>query len=223
VRRRVLTRVAAAVLAGLVSAGCSVFGDRSGYESSAYTVIDRPAPDLEIRTYAPRVAAEVRVPMGDWQSDAAFRTLFRYITGANEGAQDVAMTTPVEMTPRGASDGADIAMTTPVESSEDADGMMRMQFFLPASYTVDTAPVPTDPAVAIVAVPEKRFAVRRFAGFGFESSVARETRALLADLSGAERWRAAAAPVAMFYDPPWTLPFFRRNEVAVAVEPTGGS
>ncbi|PRC49286.1 heme-binding protein, partial [Mycobacterium sp. ITM-2017-0098] len=26
-------------------------------------------------------------------------------------------------------------------------------------------------------------------------------------------------PVAWFYDPPWTLPFRRRNEVAVAVTP----
>jgi hypothetical protein len=26
-------------------------------------------------------------------------------------------------------------------------------------------------------------------------------------------------PVAWFYDPPWTLPFRRRNEVAVTVTP----
>lgn len=32
-------------------------------------------------------------------------------------------------------------------------------------------------------------------------------------------WTPSGAPVAYFYDPPWTLPFLRRNEVAVPVAP----
>ena len=30
-------------------------------------------------------------------------------------------------------------------------------------------------------------------------------------------WHITAEPVAWFYDPPWTLPWRRRNEVAAAV------
>jgi hypothetical protein len=37
----------------------------------------------------------------------------------------------------------------------------------------------------------------------------------------ATSWRASGPAVDWFYDPPWTLPMLRRNEVAVPVTQAG--
>jgi len=52
-------------------------------------------------------------------------------------------------------------------------------------------------------------------------SRAQEFEAFLARALEGSPWIAVGEPVALFYDPPWTLPFLRRNEVAVRVEPRG--
>ena len=88
-------------------------------------------------------------------------------------------------------------------------------FVLPLSAAA--APEPEDPRVRIVRLSAQTFAVLRFSGFGRKGDVAAKTAELTAALE-ASPWRPAAAPTSYFYDPPWTLPFLRRNEVAVAVE-----
>jgi len=200
-----------ALLSALLLSGCSLFGDRSSYEHPDYRVVERLGDEVEIRRYAPQLAAETTVTPDE--SDAAFRRLFDYISGNNSGGGEIAMTVPVET----ARAGDEIAMTVPVERADAAEGE-RMRFFLPSGKTLDTAPRPLDPRVRLVAVPEKTEAVLRFGGFGGDAKVARKQRELLqaVERSG---WRAEGEPVAYFYDPPWTLPFFRRNEVAVTVEP----
>ncbi len=202
------------VSCSLLIAGCSVFGDRSGYEEPGYTVVDRVGETIEIRTYAPRVAAEARVESEDLDDgrDAAFRLLFDYISGSNKSAAKIAMTVPVESI--GGSEK--IAMTTPVESARAEDNRVYMRFFLPAKYDRETAPKPDDARVKIIEVPGQSVAVLRFSGFGGEASVAENMRELQASLA-ATLWRPRSQPVVYFYDPPWTLPFFRRNEVVVPV------
>ena len=217
-----LLRLVAMLAASAVLAGCSVFGIRSGTEQVPYELVADLGDDLEVRRYPARVAAEARVPAeaegedGDDPMGRAFRLLFDYIKGANDGGREIAMTAPVE-TQR----GAEIAMTAPVETRDAAaasgDGTAAMRFFLPASYTMDGAPRPTDPRLRLVEVPARTLAVLRFSGFGGRASVAEERRALLARLEDGA-WQATGEPVALFYDPPWTLPFLRRNEVAVPVE-----
>lgn len=202
------------VAAGLL-AGCSVFGVRSGYEQPPYEVVEEIGDAIEVRRYGARVAAESRVETADRDEgmDDAFMLLFDYITGANQTEASIAMTAPVET----AQTSEEIAMTVPVESARNDDGILYMRFFLPAEYNAETAPRPTDPKVSIVALPEQTFATLRFTGLGSESSVTAKKQELLASLDGTP-WRPTAKPVALFYDPPWTIPFLRRNEVAVAVE-----
>ena len=122
------------------------------------------------------------------------------------------MTVPVESAAR----GEEIAMTTPVETAPAADGGYAMRFFLPSSYTLASAPEPTDPRVRIVAVPETTEAVLSFTGSRSPERVADEQERLLSALASSA-WRPTGPPVALFYDPPWTIPFLRRNEVAVPV------
>jgi len=89
---------------------------------------------------------------------------------------------------------------------------------MPAAYTMETLPVPRDPAVQLVVVPAETCAVLKFSGTGSVRAVETHTADLLSGLATGS-WIPRAEPVAWFYDPPWTLPPLRRNEVAVRVEP----
>jgi hypothetical protein len=210
--------LAAGVAAALVLSGCTVFGIRSGTEQPTYTVVDRLGEAVEIRRYGPRVAAETTVAAGSERGgrSQAFRKLFDYISGANQAAARISMTVPVETA---AGTGTRIAMTAPVETGFAGDGVT-MRFLLPAAFTAETAPAPTDPAVRIVSLPETTLAVLRFTGSTGERAVGARQADLAATLATAT-WEPAGTSFAMFYDPPWTLPFLRRNEVAVAVTPRG--
>lgn len=199
-----------ALVAPLLLAGCTVFGVRS-VDEPPFTVVDRPADGVEVRRYASRVAAEVRLAAEESRPESrAFRLLFDYISGANAGAREIAMTAPVEQA------GTAIAMTAPVEIGQGADDFV-MRFFLPDGFTLATAPEPDDPRVVLVGLEAEHVAVTGFTGWWTRASVARRQAALVALLSETA-WQPAGAPTAWFYDPPWTLPFFRRNEVVVPVE-----
>jgi hypothetical protein len=176
-------------------------------ETPDYEVVERLAEDIEIRRYAPRVAAET-VAEG---SSAAFRRLFDYISGANAGGAEVAMTAPVEEAP-----GAEIAMTAPVETTEAEGEAVRMRFFLPAKYDMESAPAPTDPQVRLVAFPARTEAALRYSGLPLESR-AQSREARLKEAVAASDWAAAGPAVRYYYDPPWRLPWSRRNEVAMPV------
>jgi hypothetical protein len=189
-----------------------VFGIRL-YEEPHYDVIDRIADRVEIRRYAPRLAAEVELPItGEIGRNEAFRLLFAYIAGANRtsasGYDRIAMTVPVEVR-----DMKRIAMTVPVQSSE-TDRMVRMQFFLPVKYNRENAPKPMDDRVRLVTIPEETIAVLRFSGSG--GDFAERQTELITRLAGL-RWRPRDEPYTLYYDAPFTLPFLRRNEAAVAV------
>ncbi len=206
-------RAVLAFVGVLATAGCSVVGIRGDTPEPPSTLVARLDDSTEIRLYAARVAAEARMARqdGEDRANAAFRLLFDYISGANALAQPIEMTAPVATTPQ------KIEMTAPVATRDDGD-VYTMRFFLPPRFDAQSAPRPTDPRVEIVAAPEQLMAVRRFTGSRDEAPV-EQARAALIDSLDASQWRAKGAPEAWFYDPPWTLPFLRRNEVAVEVAP----
>ena len=137
-----------------------------------------------------------------------------YIFGGNTTRSSIAMTAPVAQS--AAAGPQKIAMTAPVIQSATADGSWRVQFIMPARYTRENLPAPTDPSVRIVELPAQNYAVLRFTGRRDAKAVATHTRQLTGSLAGGA-WRASGEPTAWFYDPPWTLPFLRRNEVAAPV------
>ncbi len=203
----------AAIASGLALFACSAVGARQA-EEPAYKIVAE-AGWAEIRQYGPRIAAETVVD-GDEEGtrSAGFRRLAGYIFGDNQGGTKIAMTAPVAQE----SAGAKIAMTAPVSQTQDASGRWRIRFFMPASFTMQTLPKPNDPAVMLVPVPPEMFAVLRFSGSIGAQAVAAHTADLVRGLENSA-WRPAGAPVAWFYDPPWTLPPLRRNEVAIPVSP----
>jgi len=195
----------------LALAGCSVVGIRSGTEEPKYRVIDT-AGQVQIREYAPRLAASVTVP-GDEISarSAGFRRLARFIFGANSAESEISMTAPVTQSAA----GAKIAMTAPVAQARSG-GDWVISFYMPSKYSLASLPKPVDPGIVIAQIPAETDAVYRFSGIPGAAAVGKARAVLLRQLAGSD-WVVTGEPFEWFYDPPWTIPWARRNEVAVAV------
>lgn len=183
-----------AVAAALGLAGCRA--TRAGYESAPYVVV-RSNGKFELRDYPALTVVETPMasPSG---SDGSFMRLFRFITGANEGKQKIAMTTPVFMS------GSATNLT--------------MVFVLPAQFKTASVPKPTDGALTVRELPPGRFAVLRFSG-GRNAKNETETLAKLKAWMEAEKLGVLSPPVYGYFDPPWTPAFLRRNEVMVRTKP----
>lgn len=179
----------------------------------------RRSGDFELRRYAPMIVAETFVP-GDLSeaSGEGFRVIAGYIFGNNvsvrgTGSEKVAMTAPVTMEAA----PEKIAMTAPVTMDAVATGGYRMHFVMPSAYTLETLPRPLDARVRLREIPAQRMAVVRFSGFAGEGKVRERTNELL-DWLRSEGLQPAGSPQLARYDPPWTLPFLRRNEVMVPLD-----
>lgn len=177
-------------------------------EEPAYTVVSSHE-DFEVRAYAGYVVAEVLIPGGrDAADHDGFRLLFRYISGANRPAQQLAMTVPVTTT---AVESVEIPMTAPVSRIAEGGGH-RVQFVLPAGYTLDTAPAPTDSRVQLREVPPMQVAVIRYSGTWSERNEARHLEKLRSAVAAAGL-SVAGPPVLSRFNAPYVPPFFRRNEI----------
>ena len=197
-------------IALLVVGAASVGPIMSRVEQPDYRVVDS-AGNLEIRDYGPMIVAETETT-GERERaiGAGFRLIADYIFGNNSAASKVAMTAPVLQ------QGSEkIAMTAPVMQQGDGQ-TWRVRFVMPVRYTMETLPTPRNPAVRLAAVPGRRFAVLRFSGRAGADNLKRHTEELQG-LVSARKLQVRSTPVYAFYDPPWTLPFMRRNEVMVEV------
>ena len=196
-------------------AGLALFGINHVFEQPRYIVRQDLGQHLEIRDYPPAAAVETTAggATRNQASDTAFRLLFAYIAGENAGSQTIAMTAPVQQKP------ALIAMTAPVRVDTTANGEMVMRFFLPAKQAADP-PKPNDPRVRVVMTPAATVAALRYSGNPTDAARAMHEKELLTRLA-ATSWRPAGAPYFLGYDPPFAIPFVKRNEVVVEV--TAGS
>jgi len=201
-----LARVSGITVVTLLSAGNAMA------EEAKYTVL-REDDGFELRRYEPHILAETTVD-GEFEDagNKAFSRLFKYISGDNKQQQKVAMTSPVGQEPA----SQEIAMTSPVGQQEQ-DGKWVVSFMMPASFTLETTLVPTDPRVSIRQVPARHVAAVRYSGTWSEKGYRR-------NLEGLQGWmeasglRPAGEPLWARYDPPFMPWFLRRNEILVPVE-----
>jgi len=193
-----------------------------GLEGPAYKVLER-GEDYEIREYeAYTVASTSMAKVGEPYSmddvasgGAAFNALAAYLFGANDEGKSMEMTTPVTTTSLG-----------------------EMRFYLKKGGGVTTDrpfPEPLNEKeegfndkgrVNIAEIPPSRLAVRRFTGFVTEGEVARQKGVLLSSLAvdgiEVDVPHGAVVPHVVFqYNPPYTIPIVRRNEIAVPVREPG--
>jgi hypothetical protein len=205
-RRRILW-----IIAGIVAIGIAAWGPIvSNVEQAKYEVVESQG-DIQIRDYVPMIVAEAEVSGERKEAiNQGFRIIADYIFGNNAPKQNVAMTAPVIQQP-----SEKIAMTAPVIQQADGN-KWKVRFVMPASYTMDTLPKPNNEAVKLERVPGKRFAVIRFSGMAGEDSLKEHTDELNTFLKD-KKLNALSSATYAFFNPPWTLPFLRRNEVMVEI------
>lgn len=181
-------------------------------EEPRFRVLERDGA-YELREYAPYLVAETRVT-ADFEraGNAAFRRLFRYISGHNTTRQKIAMTAPVTQS---RPPGEKIAMTAPVTQVAADQGYL-VAFVVPAKYTLDTVPAPNDPTVRIREIPSQRVAVWRYSGRWTAANYGQH-EAELRRAMAARGIRATGAPILARYNPPFMPGFMRRNEVLIPV------
>jgi hypothetical protein len=198
----------------LMLSGCSVFGIHSEKEAR-YTILDQQG-DFELREYQPLVLAQTSFEgQLDDDSGEAFRRLFAYISGENEGELSISMTAPVLAGERNETKGKSIAMTAPVIAGEKTLGWT-FAFVLPESYTINNAPVPSDANVRLIEVRSKLVAAMRYSGW-WDQEVFNGHSETLQSWIESKKLESVSLPKFAGYDPPWTLPFLRRNEILMDV------
>lgn len=200
------------VTSTLLSA-CSMFGN-SGVDIAPYNVLEKDG-SIEIRRYDTMVLATADMPGGmDKGDNQAFQKLFDYISGANVDADKIAMTAPVFMEEK--PEGHKIKMTAPVFMNEN-ENRETMSFVLPSNFTFETTPKPTDPDVRLEKVDDFTVAAIEFTGFLSESNIETHRQTLENWIKASNYTQTAPYQIAG-YDPPWTIPFLRHNEVLIPVE-----
>ena len=194
---------------------------------------------IELRRYPSFIVAETFVE-GDMDaaSGKGFRAIADYIFGnnvsagsaPNQGPEKISMTAPVTMEPLKPA-SQKIAMTAPValqpvpnpgQVSQEPQAMQganrwRVHFVMPSAYTLDTLPKPNNPAVQLRKVPAKTWAVLSYSGLNTEAGTQQRTDELVAWLA-AQKIKTTGSPQLARYNPPWTLPMFRRNEIMLETE-----
>lgn len=191
-------------------------------ETVNFVILSR-TDQYEIREVEPFFIAETTMP-GKYGFDfngasQSFNVLAEYLFGKNTMKESMEMTTPV-FTRKTQSDGERMEMTTPVitRKLEDQD-KWQMSFVMPSKYGANL-PLPKDSSVRIREVPRKIVAVAAFSGFVTDDEVTRRELKLRDALKNDPEFQVkegASVEVAQ-YNPPFTLPFTRRNEIALEVE-----
>lgn len=197
-----------------------VFGKSNIEEPAFKLLLDRTgvAVPYQLREYGKRVAVETK--MGGESDRSPFMKLAGYIgvvgQPANEGGTSIDMTAPVIRTD---GKGTKIAMTAPVVREE---GMM--QFILPAEYdSLQKVPKPTDPTVVVKEIAPSVGAVKQYTG-SYDQDLCRKWAIALREQlreDGVELSEEFVLQSYQFwgYNPPFTLPMFRRNEVWIPLTP----
>ena len=177
------------LMAGLAMLVVTACATSRGSYGTAPYKVTRSDGGFEIRDYAELKTANT----AKGEDNKSFMQLFRYIEGENATKEKISMTTPVFM---------------------NKDGM---SFVLPEKNK-DNAPKPSSQGVSLKTVPARSMAVYRYSGSASRSNEQAALKELMTWLA-TNKLDFVNEPVVAYYDPPCTLPFFRRNEVMVPLKP----
>lgn len=209
-----------------------VFGKETVAEPSFEVLFERSTAKLpyQLRQYGERFIA--RADYEGNNENTPFRTLARYIgvfgNPENEGSEKIAMTAPVVMQQDNdkshKNEGTSIAMTAPVMMYDNKENKRTMAFVLPAEYdAMEKIPMPTNSRVKIEQIPPQTGAVHRFSG-PIDEEKSKEIALKLAyqlredglsELTDEDVLRDFQF---WGYNPPFTIPMFRRNEVWIGLD-----
>jgi hypothetical protein len=200
----------------LTISSCSLFGIQSE-EGPKYKVLNTEA-NFEIRQYKPYIVAQTSVEGNYGQSSGdAFRILAGYIFGKNKGNKKLSMTSPVESK----QEPSKIAMTSPVMMNQNGQSFT-MSFSMPSKYTLNDLPVPLDSRIKFREVKEKIVAVHRFSWLSSKAKNDKKAKELGEWLKKSGKYTYKNTYSYAGYNPPWTIPFLRRNEVLIPLQERKG-
>lgn len=203
----IITALTGLLLVGFASVGPIM----SQVEIPSYQILSSEK-NIETRRYAPTIIAEVEVKgLREIAIGDGFRLLADYIFGNNVAKQEIAMTAPVQQ-----QSNQKIAMTAPVQQQLMGDAW-KVSFVMPSQYSLDTLPKPNNSAVTLTTVPEQDFIVLTFSGRISNENIAKHEQQLIEYIQ-AHKIKVIGSPLYAFYNPPWTLPFLRRNEIMFEVK-----
>ena len=186
----------------------------SNVEQPKYEIV-AAEKNIEVRNYSSMIVAEVEVAGDrDIAIKEGFRLIADYIFGNNLSIQKIAMSSLASQQA-----GEKIAMTSPVTQQGDGGGWL-VRFVMPLNYTLESLPKPNNAAVMLKKISGAKYAVIRFSGLAGKESLARNTEKL-SQFMISKGLKPASTPTYAFYNPPWTLPFLRRNEVMVELNQSG--
>ncbi len=184
------------VISVLTLSGCSVFGDIN-VKNAPFKVIETDGK-FEVRHYERLVLVTTNMPDGMVSASAPFYRLFNYISGENDEA-------------------AKIAMTAPVFMEQENKKTKAMSFVLPKQTSLATAPRPSDQTVRLTELKNYVAAAVTFSGVLNQGSVLKH-QALLEDWISNRGLKITGLAKAAGYNPPFTLPFLRRNEIIIPIK-----
>lgn len=169
----------------------------SNVEQARYQVVKSDG-NIEIRDYAPMILAECEVS-GERKSaiNQGFSIIASFIFGNNIGKNKIAMTAPV--------------------TQQGSGTRWTVRFVMPSHYTLDNLPKPTDQAIKLIELPSKRFVAIRFSGLASDETLKQREEELRSYLDQHHSMPTGLTTYA-FFNPPWTLPFLRRNEVMLEIQ-----
>jgi len=202
----ILSIFTAIIVIGIIAAGPI----SSNVEQTKYQIIESYG-NIEIREYTPQIVAEALISGN--RKDAlkqGFRTIADYIFGNNQSANKIAMTEPVTQ-----QTSTRIAMTAPVTQKIEGNKWL-IRFIMPAEYNLESLPKPNNKDVIIKQIKSKKFATIRFSGISSDSNLAKNTEKLQ-NFTRKNQIQTISEPTYSFFNPPWTLPFLRRNEVMIEI------
>lgn len=202
-----ITALVGIFLIGAVSVGPIM----SNVETPKYELVTSER-NIDVRRYDSMIIAEVE--MNGPRADAirnGFLVLAQYIFGNNLSKQGLEMTAPVQQ--QGCTK---IPMTAPVQQ-QSTGNYWKISFIMPSEHTMETIPKPLNDLVTIKKIPSKTFAVIAFSGTNSDENIKDHENQLMKYVS-ANNLSLIDTPKYAFYNPPWTLPSMRRNEVMVEIQ-----
>lgn len=200
------------LVAGFIVVAFAISGTMmSDVEQAKYDVVEK-YDHIEVRDYAPQLVAQVTV-LGERQAAIreGFKIIADYIFGHNSSQSSIAMTAPVVQEA-----GEEIAMTAPVTQYGHNTSWV-VQFGMPAHYTLKTLPQPKNARISIKETARKRFVAIQFSGSVSDELLKKQTESLISFME-TKKMKRVSLPQYAFYNPPWTLPFLRRNEIMIEVK-----
>ncbi|MEO1643149.1 MAG: heme-binding protein [Pseudomonadota bacterium] len=206
-------RLALASIATLIAAPFMSATAQSDIETPAYRLISEAGP-MQLRDYAPMIAAEVTVKADNKREAASrgFRPLAGYIFGGNTARDKIAMTAPVT-----SQASQKIEMTAPVTTTPSSEGEYTVRFIMPREWTMETLPVPNNNRVTLIEVPQHQMAAIRYVGKD-SSKIRSEAEAELTKWLAGEGYRITGDAVWAGYDGPMTRRSERRYEIMLPVK-----